>query len=415
MSSRITKNLQYYKFCFYGFFKNLRFFDAFLVLFFLEKGLTFLEIGVLYSIREITMVLMEIPSGLIADALGRRRVLVISFLVYIFSFIAFYFSNVFIAMATAMVLFAFGEAFRTGVHKAMIFQYLKLNGWSDQKVFYYGNTRSWSQFGSAISALIAAAVVFYSGDYSSIFLASSIPYVADLFLVWSYPKYLDGEIKSFSLVNIKQQFSQVIKDFLQSFRRIRFIKALASTSLYTGYYRAVKDYLQPLIKYFAFVIPVFVSLTNEKRTALMVGIIYFMMFMITAMTSRRSGWFTTLFSNTAKPMNITIVIGFIVGIATGFMFSYGWFILAIIGFILIIMLENLRKPIGFALVADLSKDRVLATTLSASSQAKSIITAILAPVIGMVADLINPGYGIAIAAAILLLLFPLYRLSKTKT
>ena len=361
------------------------------------------------------MIIMEIPSGLIADALGRRRVLVISFLVYIFSFIVFYFSNVFIALATAMILFALGEAFRTGVHKAMIFHYLKLNNWGNQKVNYYGHTRSWSQFGSAISVLIAAAVVFYSGDYSSIFLASIIPYVADLFLVWSYPKYLDGDIKSFSPATLKKHFSEVIRAFLHSFRRISFIKALMSTSLYTGYYRAVKDYLQPLIKYFALVVPVFASLANEKRTALMVGIIYFMMFIVTAIASRNSGRIASLFTNLAKPMNITIIIGFIVGIATGLMFSYGWFILAIIGFVLIIILENLRKPIGFALVADLSKDRALATTLSTSSQAKSIVTAILAPVIGLVADLINPGYGIAIAAALLLLLFPFYRLSKTKT
>ena len=45
MSGGFEKNLQYYKFCLYGFFKNLRFFEAFLLLFFLDKGLTFLEIS----------------------------------------------------------------------------------------------------------------------------------------------------------------------------------------------------------------------------------------------------------------------------------------------------------------------------------------------------------------------------------
>ena len=37
------KDLQYYKFCLYGFLKNLRFFEAFLILFFLEGGLSFFE------------------------------------------------------------------------------------------------------------------------------------------------------------------------------------------------------------------------------------------------------------------------------------------------------------------------------------------------------------------------------------
>jgi len=88
----ITKDFQYYKFCLYGFFKNLRFFDAFLVLFFLEKGVGYLEIGLLYGTREIAIMLMEIPSGFIADALGRRRTLIASFAFYILSFLAFFFS-----------------------------------------------------------------------------------------------------------------------------------------------------------------------------------------------------------------------------------------------------------------------------------------------------------------------------------
>ena len=37
-----------------------------------------------------------------------------------------------------MLLFALGEAFRSGVHKAMIFEYLRLQGWEEQKVRYYG-------------------------------------------------------------------------------------------------------------------------------------------------------------------------------------------------------------------------------------------------------------------------------------
>jgi len=137
MASSIIKNLQYYKFCLYGFLKNLRFFDAFLILFFLERGLSFIEIGLLYSIREITLAITEIPSGVIADMFGRRKTLIISFVLYILSFVIFYFSGQFLVFAFAMLVFAFGDAFRTGVHKAMIYQYLKLNNWDDQKVEYY--------------------------------------------------------------------------------------------------------------------------------------------------------------------------------------------------------------------------------------------------------------------------------------
>ena len=235
MASEITKNLQYFKFCMYGFLKNLRFFDAFLILFFLDRGLSFVEIGLLYSIREITLVLVEIPSGVIADTLGRRRILIISFALYIISFILFFLSANFILFAFAMLVFAFGDAFRTGVHKAMIFNYLKVNDWQDQKVDYYGHTRSWSQIGTAISALIAGFIVFYSGNYDLIFLASGIPYFINMLNIWSYPKFLDGDHPTFSYIVVKNQFKEVISAFIHSFKNIYFLKVLTSNNLNTGF------------------------------------------------------------------------------------------------------------------------------------------------------------------------------------
>jgi len=87
------KDIQYYKFCLYGFFKNLKFFEPFLILFFLEKGLTYTQIGSLYAIREIGINLLETPTGFMADALGRKRTMISSFTSYILSFIVFYLAD----------------------------------------------------------------------------------------------------------------------------------------------------------------------------------------------------------------------------------------------------------------------------------------------------------------------------------
>lgn len=414
MVTRIEKNLQYHKFCLYGFLKNLRFFDAFLVLFFLENGLDYLLIGVLYSIREITLAFTEIPSGVVADALGRRKTLVASFVFYILSFFLFYFANHFIWFATAMLVYALGDAFRTGVHKAMIFDYLKRNNRERQKVDYYGHTRSWSQAGTALSSLIAGIIVFYTGSFRLIFPATVIPYIADMFLVWSYPKYLDGKNIQFSVSLIAKEFREVINAFFHSFRKFTFIRVLTSSSLFTGYYRAVKDYIQPLLKQFALALPVLALLNSDQKIALTVGIIYFVIYLFTAVASHNAGRFTNLFPNYFKTMNLTIIFGFLAGIATGIVFSLNGYIAAIIGFVVILIIENLRKPVGMALVADLSKQKAWATTLSAGSQAKSLITALLAPVLGWLADRFNPGSGIAIVTLLLLVLFPVYLLKAEK-
>lgn len=412
MKNSYNKDLQYYKFCFYGFFKNLRFFDPFLLLFFLDKGISFLEIGILYSVREIIITLLEIPSGLISDALGRRKTLILSFLTYIISFIIFYFSHSYISIMIAMILFAFADAFRTGIHKAMIFQYLKVNNWSNYKIDYYGNTRSWSQTGSAASALIAAAIVYFSGNYKIIFIASTIPYLADMILVYSYPLYLDGETTAISIKKIKLRFNIVITAFLKTVSNLQFISVLTNLSLYTGYYRAVKDYVQPIIKYVALSVPLFIYLSDEKRVAIIIGISYSVIFLFSAVASKYSGKFIKLFKNLRNPMNLTLTIGFMVGILIGLSFIIGQYTWAIIGFILIIIIENLRKPIGVGIVADISKDEAMATTLSATSQAKSIFAAIIAPAIGCLADLYNPGISVAIISAVLIIILPVFWLRK---
>ncbi len=69
----IPRDLQFWKFRAHGFLKNLRFFDPFFILFLRESGLSFLAIGTLISIREIATNILEIPTGIMADAFGRGK------------------------------------------------------------------------------------------------------------------------------------------------------------------------------------------------------------------------------------------------------------------------------------------------------------------------------------------------------
>jgi len=116
------------RFSLYGFLKNQQYYEPFLLLAFLEKGLSFFEIGILISFREICVNLIEVPSGVLADLYGRRRSMMLAFSAYIISFIIFGASDVFWQLFAAMFFFAIGEAFRSGTHKAMIFTFLRMEG-----------------------------------------------------------------------------------------------------------------------------------------------------------------------------------------------------------------------------------------------------------------------------------------------
>lgn len=408
MAITFKKDVQYYKFCAYGFFKNLRFFEPFLLLFFLDKGLSFLQIGTLIAIREITINIFEIPTGILADSLGRRRSMISAFVFYIVSFIIFFFSDTYWMFIVAILFYAYGDAFRTGTHKAMIFEYLKIYGWENQKVHYYGHTRSWSQTGSAVSAVLAAIIVFRTGNYSTVFLISIIPYLIDLVLMTTYPKVLEGERRSLERGKILSTFKQTIGDFIFSFRNPGILRAILTQSVYSGYYKAVKDYLQPVIKTFALSIPLFLYLENEQRSALMVGLIYSIIYILTAFMARHSGRFAERFLNAGRALNITMLVGLLLGGFSGWFFFRNIYFPAVIFYSGVYLVENLRKPIGIALVADRLDRDVLATALSAESQAETLFAALFAPLIGFVADRWGVGQGLMIVSGLLIVLMPLY-------
>jgi MFS family permease len=412
MPVRFKKDIQYYRFCLYGFLKNQRFFDPFLMLFFLEKNLLYFQIGALYSIKMITRAILEIPSGVIADTLGRRSTMIFSYIFYIGSFIIYYFSSSYLFLIIATFIFAVGDAFRTGTHKAMIFEYLKFKKWEDQKVHYYGHTRSWSQTGSAVSSLIAALIVFYSGRYADIFLFTLIPYVIGLLLLSSYPRILEGSGTKKSEQSVSDAFKKVLHEIFVSFKNIRALKTITNLSSFSGYFMAIKDYLQPVLQLFVTALPVLLFLGQKKREAIIIGIVYFILYFMSARASRYSGKSAEKFTGLLKPLNLTLILGLITGILAGVFLISNIIILSIILFICIHIIENLRRPMAVAYASETFSDKILASVLSVESQVKSLIAALFAILLGFFADFISIEFSFIITSLILLFTTPLYILRK---
>jgi MFS family permease len=385
-----------FRFSMYGFLKNLRFFEPFLVLFFRDAGLSFFQIGVLYAVRDISTNLLEIPAGVVADTAGRRRSMVLSFLSYIVSFTVFYTLPGFASYALAMVIFGVGEAFRSGTHKALILEHLRLNDMEDLKVPYYGRTRAASQMGSALNALIAASLVFYTGNYRYVFLASIVPYVIDLFNLATYPRRLDGDLAELDLRALPQQMKATTRTFLNLFRNPRAMRAILNSSGFDAFYKATKDYLQPILQTFALSLPLFVTLENEQRSSLMIGIVYFFIFLMSSYASRMAGRVSDRFTDVAQAINSTFILG------AGFLLVAGlasWRdirVLSILVFLGLYLLHNVRKPLNVAFISDQIESQVMASGLSVESQLVTLLMAVIAPILGALADLISVGGALAI-------------------
>ncbi len=385
--AKFKKDLQFYKFSLYGFLKNLRFFDPFIILFFLEQGINYFEIGILYSFREIAINVLEIPTGIFADSFGRRKSMIFSFLSYIISFFIFYFFPGFWTYILAMLFFSFGEAFRTGTHKAMILSYLEIKGITHLKVEYYGYTRSYSQLGSALSSLIAMVLVFYSGAYRIVFLASIVPYILELFLMVSYPKELDGELrKSETFKEIWESIKKTTKDFIGVFKHPEILKALLNSSSFDGLFKSTKDYLQPVLKAYALSLPIFLSLQGKRRSAVLVGLTYFFIYLLTSYASRRASKVRDFFKDIRKAINWTFFIGSFLLFISGIALKLKFYLISVLMFIMFYVLKNIRRPLNVGYIGEKIKSKVMASGLSAESQLKTVFSAIFSFLMGAIAQ-----------------------------
>lgn len=411
----LQKDKQIYKFSAYGFLKNLRFFDPFIILFFREMGISFLEIGILFSVRSIFTIIFEIPTGIVADSYGKKNSMILSFVSYIISFIIFYSFPQYGFYIVAMILYSAGEAFRSGTHKAMILTYLKLKNWNDLKVEYYGYTRSWSQKGSAISALIAGAIVLFSGQYKFVFLASIVPYIMELFLIISYPNELNDHEKSVEEVpffkKIYNDYKVTIKNFIKTFNNIHLVKSIFNSSLYDGLFKTIKDYIQPMLKMYALTLPV-IFFTKEKQGIIVISVVYFILYLLTSVASKHSATISKKFTSIISAVNISYLLGVFLSIAVGVFYLFNYKVVAILIFIFLYAFQNFRRPVNVRIISDNISYKVLSSGLSTESFLKNIIQVILAPLLGILVDAYGVGNGIAIISCIVFLLYPFIKLKS---
>lgn len=373
--------LQITKFSLYGLLKNLRFFEPFMLIYFLDLSLNLFHIGILFSIREIIIYIFEIPSGVIADRYGKKTENKFCFLFYITSFILFFIATGFVGFVFAMALFALGEAFRSGTHKAMIMAYMDRHELKDSKTRIYGLTRSYSLIGSMIASLVSIGLVLWLPSIRYLFLVAIIPYVIDLLMILTYPSYLNENrdakfsIKSFIKSNV-DGITYTFKD-----KNVR--NAVFNSSTYQAFFKAIKDYIQPLILAITGSIIVFSSLDNDQHKTIYIGIIYTVIYLISAISSRNAHHVQGLGSHQTLIKWMWLLTAIVLLVLS---FMQSSLIVVFSVFVVLYVIMNIRKPIMIDVIGEATVDDKRATVLSVEAQMASLMIAISAPLIGLLAE-----------------------------
>lgn len=388
------------KFGFYGFFKNLRFFDPVLLIYLYSHGLTAFHIGILYAIREVIIYIFEIPSGVFADRYGKKTELILCFIFYIFSFAVFAIGTAFWMFIIAMFLFGLGEAFRSGTHKAMIMQYMDEKDLKEDKSKIYGLTRSYSMIGSMISSLFTIYLVIALPELKFLFFLAIIPYLIDIGLILTYPKFLNDKKesqfkwKSFLHEN-KNTLSYVWKD--KEMRSILF-----RSSSYAAMFKILKDFIQLILVSIPLTLLLFDQLSADEHIEIYSAIMYAVIFLVSAIVSRNAYKLLRI-SNHER---INVLMWALSGIT---MIIIGVFIheiiVTFIGFILMYVFLNIRKPLMVEVIGDHADPNRRASVLSIDSQLTSIFIVIFAPLLGLLADKVSYSFMFVLVGTIMIIIY----------
>lgn len=409
LKKTICSNRQIKKFSWYGFLKNLQFFEPYLLIYLLGNNLTLLHIGFLISIREIVINIFEIPSGIFADFFGRKKALLLCFIFYIVSFIFFFFSVNFLIAAIAMVFFGFAEAFRSGTHKAMIYSYIEQKKWHNHKTFIYGKTRSSSLTGSAVSSLLAILIILHVPHSRFIFLASIIPYILDFLLILSYPQSLD-KTEEVAAMSFREMLALTKRSLLDN-KSLR--KLLLGEGFFEAVIKSVKDFIQPILAgiILGSGVLIFKTLDAQANLQVILGVVYACIHLLSAAASRRAYLVKKMIGGTTA-LNLLYGLLGVILVVLGFFVHHSFFVVFL--FLLLYLIFNIRKPIFVDEIGSQIKKSERATMLSISSQLKSLVVAVLAPCAGYIADAYGMYAAVFILAGFMFVTYGIVRVSYSE-
>lgn len=209
----------------FALFKHAAFFSAVLVPFFTEwGGLTLFQVQLLQSWFSIWVFLLEVPTGALADHLGRKKSIALGSLTIAIAVLVYGSIPNFYIFLLAEFIFAIGYAFVSGADQALLYDTLKARGEEEKSKQVMGTYDAIYLAGmtlaSALGGLIAARWGLNAPQ-----LATAIPMLLAALIGLSIP-----EPKSHS-DSQQPSYGQIVRQGLSVIKRNATVRSLAIDSV----------------------------------------------------------------------------------------------------------------------------------------------------------------------------------------
>lgn len=385
---------QIYKFYLTEFLKTQRYFIPIMILFLQFSKLSYTEIFILYAIESTVVFIMEIPSGILADRLGKKFILILSRSFLVPAYLLFYFADNFILFLSAMVFLGLNKAFKSGTHKAFIYDYLKQNNSTVSPSEVFGKGKFWGRMGEALSSLIGGFIAVQFG-YNTVFLFTLFPTLLNILNALTYEKIRENSDHR------SNSYSGMIRHLAGALKEVRdnriVLKLIVNSSIFMICAETVEIYFQPY-------------LVNVNIPLQWFGIIYTSIFILTAFGSRYAYLLEKKISR-AMLTNITGWLGFFPLLLLGLNINSPFIIVL---FFFVFFLRHIRRPAITTEINDNISSDNRATILSADSFFRSLMKIILLPALGYISEISTIYTSILILAALTLLNQLFFRIPHEK-
>lgn len=152
---------------------------------FVDAGLTAMEISVLFAVWGATVIVLEVPSGVLADRYSRKRILFLAQWIRALGYLCWMLFPGFWGFLAGFVLWGTQGALASGTFEALVYDELKRLDGETAYVKVIGSTRSCGFLGMIAAALVASAIV--DRGYEVLLLGSLAAVLAAGAMVVSLP------------------------------------------------------------------------------------------------------------------------------------------------------------------------------------------------------------------------------------
>ena len=144
------------------FITNLNMQSSIWVLYLAYRGLNLAQIGIVEGIYHATSILFEIPSGALADLLGRKRCMILSRICIAVSCMIMLFARGFWFFALSFIIQALGNNLNSGSEEALVYDSMKYTGQEDQYINVYGKINFIIEVSQGISTVAGGILAEFS-------------------------------------------------------------------------------------------------------------------------------------------------------------------------------------------------------------------------------------------------------------